>query len=304
MSDVFSNNDPITSSAALERDDDSTYNDPNEINTITRPSVLGTDVPSDPIEISDVNLENNQTETLPASSSTAADRLGISSQQVENQTTNNVALLQSLELMIKEILTGLEENDSLLLRIETMVRTLRGLQAQCDADIKRLKEVMERNIPDDIKKEYEIQIDALKNERASTTTLIKQLSMRMVEINNKVKEQSRQLENITNVETTTNNIVGGSKKPITPNGKIKKIKSMKRADLDKLAKEWGVNSKQYPKKADITNALQLLAYAKMFKLEKLPKWQLVVLAKNYNTCPKTKKELVSKLEKKLASVKI
>ncbi len=224
----------------------------------------------------------------------AANLLGISPEEVASRNDSNSALLRLMEGTIGEIMNRLMENDQLITQIANTVMMLKESMNKCNLDIAELRENLKTNIPDSVRKDYEDQITSLQKEKDETREMIKALSAKMREVNAKVKAQSDQLNMI--------KTAGSPKKDYQK--KLNKLKGMKRGDLEKIAKKWGLYPASYPRKSDLVNAIQLVGYASMLKLNKRPKEELVVLAKNLGVRASGKRELVDKLQRKMSSVKL
>lgn len=224
----------------------------------------------------------------------ASQILGISPEDVQQRNESNAGLLRLMEGNINEIMDRLQENDQLINQIANTVMMLKESVNKCNQDIMELRSNLSTNVPESIRIDYEKQINSLKDEKEETRNLIQVLSSKMREVNAKVKAQSDQL----------NMIKTAGAKGCDYKSKLSKLNKMKRSDLDKIAKKWGLSPESYPRKTDLLNALQLIGYASMLKLNKRPKEELVILAKNLRVNGKTKKDLANKLEKKISNVKI
>lgn len=287
------------SQADISRIDDS------DLPTVSEPSTV------DPATV-DVNVDNTQTNQASqpnklgllsriknkfAKNAPAPNNNNANTPNNMNISETNIVLLQNMEQTVSDILNNLTQNDEALTKLLSAYQTLKDAKTEVDKELKELRDIVATNTPDAIKAQYINRIEALEKEKEQTTLLIHALKKQIDLVNQKVKQQSNQLQNMSATG-------GKAGKSCHFQKKLNHLKSMKRSDLDKLAKKWGLNPEVYPRKSDIINALQLMAYASMLKLTKRPKGELIVLAKNLGVDAKTKTELVKKLERKMSSVKI
>ncbi len=239
--------------------------------------------------------------------------------------TKNEALVDNLELQLKQNKTKIEELENEIVKSKTEKETAMQEYQQNAQKQSEINEQLQKTLGDSesIKmelenckrkekelleqiKQAEIRENALKEEKDKTKLAIQRIQEKINTINEKVRMQTTQLDTLGSSMGQTG---AGKKNPfMVIRNKMKvvalnrKLNRASRKKLDALGNAWKISPSRFTQKEDLRRALKIILHCKLGLVKR--KTHLKTVAKNMNILEKSGKDICEILLKNMSKISI